>query len=105
MTATPLRPPSREELGAFARRGDVLVASDFDGVLAPFVLDPMDARAQPGTLESLTSLAALPATTLLQALSWPTVLLATLVLGLVGAAAAVVRLTSIDPATALGGNR
>jgi trehalose-phosphatase len=36
----------------------LLVATDFDGVLAPFVIDPMDSRAQPGTLESLTNLAA-----------------------------------------------
>lgn len=60
MTATPLRPPSREELGAFARRGDVLVASDFDGVLAPIVLDPASARPQPGTIEALSAMAALP---------------------------------------------
>ena len=49
-------------LAAVAAAPRLLVATDFDGVLAPFVLDPMDARAQPGTLASLTSLAALPAT-------------------------------------------
>lgn len=40
----------------------LLVASDFDGVLAPFVLDPLDARAQDGTVEDLAALAALPRT-------------------------------------------
>lgn len=45
---------------AGARR--LLVASDFDGVLAPFVMDPMDARAQEGTTETLRALAALPRT-------------------------------------------
>ena len=49
-------------LATVAAAPRLLVATDFDGVLAPFVLDPMDARAQPGTLASLTSLAALPTT-------------------------------------------
>ena len=40
----------------------LLVASDFDGVLAPFVLDPLDARPQPGTIDALTALAAAPDT-------------------------------------------
>lgn len=37
----------------------VLVASDFDGVLAPLVLDPSQSRALPGTIEALEGLAAL----------------------------------------------
>lgn len=41
----------------------LLVATDFDGVLAPFVLDPMDARPQPGTVETLLAMADSPATT------------------------------------------
>ncbi len=40
----------------------VLVASDFDGVLAPLVLDPSESRPLPGTIESLEGLAALPST-------------------------------------------
>ena len=40
----------------------VLVASDFDGVLAPLVPDPSQSRALPGTIEALEGLAALPAT-------------------------------------------
>ena len=40
----------------------VLVASDFDGVLAPLVLDPSESRALPGTIEALEGLAALPDT-------------------------------------------
>jgi trehalose 6-phosphate phosphatase len=47
---------------AFCRVPEVLVASDFDGVLAPFVADPMQARALDGTLEDLTALADLPRT-------------------------------------------
>ncbi|MFX4286873.1 trehalose-phosphatase [Janibacter sp. G349] len=49
-------------LAAVAAAPRLLVATDFDGVLAPFVVDPMDSRAQPGTLEALTALAAAPAT-------------------------------------------
>lgn len=49
-------------LASLAAAPAILVASDFDGVLAPFVLDPMDARPQPGTMEVLTALAALPRT-------------------------------------------
>src|SRR5689334_12121547 len=40
----------------------VLVASDFDGVLAPLVPDPSRSRALPGTIEALEGLAALPDT-------------------------------------------
>lgn len=46
----------------FAVAPTVLVASDFDGVLAPLVRDPMASTALPGTIESLEGLAALPAT-------------------------------------------
>ena len=46
----------------FAAAPTVLVASDFDGVLAPIVLDPMDARAIEGTVEVLEALAGLPDT-------------------------------------------
>lgn len=51
-----------EALTRVARIDHLLVASDFDGVLAPFVQDPMDARAQPGTTQTLEDLAALPGT-------------------------------------------
>ena len=44
---------------AFAARPRVLVAVDFDGTLAPFVIDPMQARAVPGGLEALRAAAAL----------------------------------------------
>ena len=40
----------------------ILVASDFDGVLAPLVLDPSASRALPGTIEALEALATLPGT-------------------------------------------
>jgi trehalose 6-phosphate phosphatase len=49
-------------LRAAAARPCLLVGSDFDGVLAPLVQDPMAARALPGTLDSLAALAALPQT-------------------------------------------
>jgi trehalose 6-phosphate phosphatase len=46
----------------FVSAATVLVASDFDGVLAPLVLDPMASRPLPGTIESLEGLAGLPST-------------------------------------------
>lgn len=49
-------------LEELARRPAVLVATDFDGVLAPFVQDPMDARPLEGTIDDLAALAALPRT-------------------------------------------
>ncbi len=49
----------RIALAAFAARPRVLVALDFDGTLAPFVTDPLQARAVPGGLEALRDAAAL----------------------------------------------
>lgn len=49
----------RIALTAFAARARVLVAVDFDGTLAPFVTDPLQARAVPGGLEALRDAAAL----------------------------------------------
>jgi len=49
----------RIPLTAFAARPRVLVAVDFDGTLAPFVVDPMRARAVPGGLAALRAAAAL----------------------------------------------
>lgn len=49
-------------LAELADQPRILVATDFDGVLAPLVLDPMSSRALPGTIESLEALAALPGT-------------------------------------------
>ena len=48
--------------GAAAASG-LLVATDFDGVLAPLDVDPMAVRAAPGGLEALRALAGLPTTT------------------------------------------
>lgn len=45
-------------LAAFARRDRVLVATDFDGVLAPLVDDPTASRPLPGASEALHTLAA-----------------------------------------------
>ena len=53
----------RIALAAFAARPQVLVALDFDGTLAPFVRDPMQARALPGGLEALRAAAALSGVT------------------------------------------
>jgi trehalose 6-phosphate phosphatase len=57
-------PPRRlaEALTACAKAGTLLVATDFDGVLAPLVQDPLQSRALPGTVETLEDLAALPST-------------------------------------------
>jgi trehalose 6-phosphate phosphatase len=41
----------------------LLVASDFDGTLAPIVSNPADARPLPGAAEALIALAGLPSTT------------------------------------------
>jgi trehalose 6-phosphate phosphatase len=49
-------------LAEAAASGALLVATDFDGVLAPLVLDPTTSRPLPGTVESLTALAGLPGT-------------------------------------------
>lgn len=57
-----MRPDLRQALETVAAAPHLLVATDFDGVLAPFVLDPMDARPQAGTIESLTTLAGSPRT-------------------------------------------
>ena len=53
----------RIALDAFAARPQVLVALDFDGTLAPFVTDPLQARALPGGLEALRAAAALSGVT------------------------------------------
>lgn len=57
-----MQPETARELEAVARVPRLLVATDFDGVLAPFVLDPADARPQSGTIEALTDLASAPST-------------------------------------------
>ena len=49
-------------LAACAGSTTLLVATDFDGVLAPLVQDPLQSRALPGTVETLEELAALPST-------------------------------------------
>ena len=52
----------REAAAQFAARDRVLVATDFDGVLAPLVLDPSTSTPLPGTIEDLRALADLPET-------------------------------------------
>lgn len=49
-------------LGRLARVPRLLVASDYDGVLAPIVTDPAAAVPLPGVVEVLADLAALPGT-------------------------------------------
>jgi len=49
----------RRTVATFAARPRVLVALDFDGTLAPFVLDPLQARAVPGGIEALRAASAL----------------------------------------------
>ena len=53
----------RMAVAAFAARPRVLVALDFDGTLAPFVTDPLQARALPGGLEALRAAAAMSGVT------------------------------------------
>ena len=52
-------PPPAEVLELAASTTPLLVASDFDGVLAPFDADPMRVAALPGTIDTLRSLASL----------------------------------------------
>jgi len=53
----------RAALEAFVQRPRILIGADFDGTLAPFVTDPMQSRAAPGTLTSLYAAASLPGVT------------------------------------------
>jgi trehalose 6-phosphate phosphatase len=50
-------------LAALARTPTLLVALDFDGVLAPIVQDPATSRPLPGSAAAVRALADLPATT------------------------------------------
>lgn len=58
-----LAPELDATLRAFAAHPQILVATDFDGVLAPLVLDPMDSRPVDGGMPALTALSALPGVT------------------------------------------
>lgn len=60
---SPLDPDLNAAVHAFAAHPRVLVATDFDGVLAPLVLDPMDSRPVEGGMPALTDLATLPGVT------------------------------------------
>ena len=57
-----LPPAVADALTAAAQAGSLVVATDFDGVLAPLVLDPSTSRPLPGTVESLRVLAGTPDT-------------------------------------------
>ena len=57
-----LPPAVADALTTAARAGSLVVATDFDGVLAPLVLDPSTSRPLPGTVESLRGLAGMPDT-------------------------------------------
>jgi trehalose 6-phosphate phosphatase len=52
-----------QALDRAAATARLLVASDFDGTLAPIVSNPADARPLPGAAEALRALAGLPSTT------------------------------------------
>lgn len=56
----PLSPDLLAAVEAFAGRQTLLVATDFDGALAPLVVDPSESRPVEGGMERLTALAALP---------------------------------------------
>ena len=55
-------PTLHEALAALARVPALLVALDFDGVLAPIVQDPATSRPLPGSAAAVRALADLPAT-------------------------------------------
>jgi trehalose 6-phosphate phosphatase len=52
--------PTGEALERAAAAPTLLVATDYDGVLAPFDADPMKAAPLPGTIDTLRTLAGLP---------------------------------------------
>jgi trehalose 6-phosphate phosphatase len=52
----------RAAVGRLATAGTLLVATDYDGVLAPLVSDPAKAYPLPAAIEALRELAALPGT-------------------------------------------
>lgn len=54
---------TRAALDRAGRAAHLVVASDFDGTLSPFVDDPETSRLAPGAREALDALAALPGTT------------------------------------------
>lgn len=56
----PVGPGLTRALQTFIAAPEVLVALDFDGCLAPFVLDPADARPLPASAEALHRLSAEP---------------------------------------------
>lgn len=58
-----MNPDLRRRIETAAALERVILASDFDGCLAPFVEDPMTARPAPGTMESLRAAAAMPGVT------------------------------------------
>jgi trehalose-phosphatase len=60
--AAPLGAELGAALGELARADVLLVACDYDGVIAPIVSDPARAFPLPASVEALTALAALPAT-------------------------------------------
>jgi trehalose 6-phosphate phosphatase len=55
-------PSLSERLRTLAEAPTLLVGADFDGVLAPLVLDPSASRPVEGSVDSLRALAAAPAT-------------------------------------------
>lgn len=55
-----LDPRLQGALTSFAGSGRILVATDFDGVLAPIVADPSTSRPIDGSMDLLRELAALP---------------------------------------------
>lgn len=62
MSGEALRPDLEARLADAAAAPVLLVASDFDGTLAPIAPDPALVRAEPGSIEALAALAGLPRT-------------------------------------------
>jgi trehalose 6-phosphate phosphatase len=60
--SAPTAPELRAALEQAAKAPTLLVASDFDGALAEFTVDPDDSAPAPGAMEALRGLAALPDT-------------------------------------------
>lgn len=61
----PIQDLTADDIAYLANVPHLLVATDFDGTLAPFSVDPYSCRAVPGAMDALKELAGLPQTSVM----------------------------------------